>query len=240
MTEVGPGSTLETVLLGPCIDGVLRLWRGDGAAELREVDDTEVVRASLAVGRLARTSPEPTRFREVAMLDAATGTLVLLERPRGEGAAPGSVQAGGAPVGTRPCDEPSSTEAMWRAAADGISAAVVAAVGRGEFVVVEPGGWAPGSEPYALAIVVPGDDGTPMSHLEAVPTPTGGLWPEVARGPLRAPATRSSLAVVGLLLGQAVEGWARSPFDIVLTFGTNPAGPFAISSEGIERDENAT
>lgn len=217
---------LETVLVGPCIDGWLRVWRADGVAALLEVDDAEVVRSWLGVGRLARTSPEPTRFREVAMFDAATETLLLMARPRGESAT--TVQAPGAQLHTRACAEPPADAARWRAAADGIRDAVVAAVGRGEFVVIEPGGWEPGTEPYALAIVVPGEDGTPMSHLEAVPTPTGGLWPEVARGPLRSPATASSLAVVGLLLGQAVEAWARSPFDTVLTFGTNPSGPFAI------------
>ena len=237
MTLVGPGSTLETVLLGPCIDGTLRLWRGDGTAELRSVEDPEVVRASLGVGRLARTSPEPSRFREVAMLDADTGTLVLLERPHASGAPASSVEVGGIQMATQRRSAPPSSPGAWRAAADAIRDAVVAAVGRGEFVVVEPGGWAPGAEPYALAIVVPGDDGTPMSHVEAVPTPTGDLWPEVARGPLRAPATQSSLAVVGLLLGQAIAGWAPSPFDIVLTFGSNPAGPITIAAEDLRPTE---
>ncbi|HVM53773.1 MAG TPA: hypothetical protein VM262_11295 [Acidimicrobiales bacterium] len=230
MTAVEAGSVLETVLVGPFVHGLLRIWRADGTAELLEVSEPAVVGEAVGVGRLARTSPEPSRFREVALFDAASGTLLLMERPRREGAAAGGgdVEAGGVQVATRPAEEPPVDTALWRAAADVIGAAVASAVARGEFVVVEPGGWEPGSEPYALAIVVPGDDGAPVSHVEAVPTPAGDLWPAEVRGPLRAPATASSVSVTGLLLGQAVAAWARSPFNVVLTFGTNPHGPIDV------------
>ena len=46
-------------------------------------------------------------------------------------------------------DEPAATEALWEAAEAVFQDAAADAIRRGEFLVVEPGGWDTASEPYA-------------------------------------------------------------------------------------------
>jgi hypothetical protein len=80
LDELSAGGMLETVLLGGLHGDVLRIWRAGGDAEFRHVRPVELVTNLLGLGVLTRTSSEPNRFREVGLLDVASGTLLLTRR----------------------------------------------------------------------------------------------------------------------------------------------------------------
>lgn len=224
VAEIEVGDVLETVLLGSFLDGVLRIWRGDGRAECRRVVTPRPLSQSLALGVLARTSPEPNRFREVALLDEMRATLVLMERPRADGDEDRAA-AGSLPLAAELCEAPAVADETWVGWGRWLGTAIVAAAERGEYVVVETGGWEAIREPYALAGVLPGPNGEALSYIEAAPAPTLPPWPPqegASGGSVSAPATAESLGVAGILAAQAVALWARTPLDAVLTFGRYP------------------
>src|SRR5262249_32714858 len=102
-------------------------------------------------------------------------------------------------------------------------------IARGEFLVVEPGGWQPETERYALA----GATRTPgewLLRVEAAPAPRAPSWPEPPEGQagwgVAAPAEPAALSALGALLADAVSMWAMSPRDVTLTCGTQPDGPW--------------
>ena len=222
--HVGTGATLDTVLLGPLLESRLRYWAPDGTPHLVTVDDAAAFGELTARGLLARTSPEPGRFREVALRDAWAATLYLVERPVGRPEQP--ITASGAQFVFSEAVA-TSGEDLWRAAADWWRDAYQQAARRGEFLVIEPGGWEAGSEPYVLALVGRGDDGGWASILEAAPAPVGSMWPPTREpgATIRAPLSAETLAVSGLLIADAVRTWVSTPFDTVITYGVNPVGP---------------
>jgi hypothetical protein len=227
--EVEPGDELETVLLSGFSGRYLRFWHGDNRPETVEVVDPSPLESLLWRGVLARTSPEPGRFREVALLNAPARQLVLLERPRRQEGQEETVNAGvSAVLSFTPCGEPEPSPPMWREAGHWLCGIVTQAAARGEFVVVDQGGWEPGTEPYALFCVLHQPDGEFVSHVEASPAPVSELWPPPTHPgtSLDAPAHPDNVSAAGLLLADAASTWARTPLDIVLTFGASPAGPF--------------
>ena len=117
---------------------------------------------------------------------------------------------------------------------DWLQAAATTAVQRGEFVVVETGGWEVVPWPYALAIVMRNEHGDWTTSIEAEPAPHAPLWrepdPDQRAATMKAGTTADSLSVVGLLLAQAVASWSDSPFDLVLTFGPAPDGPWRVTA----------
>jgi hypothetical protein len=226
---------LETVLLGGLHGDVLRIWRADGEPEFRQVQSTDALVAVLGRGLLARTSSEPNRFREVGLLDATSGVLLLSGR--------GHLRAGEAGVTTNVAviqthlgPVPQSDQSAWAAWGRWLGHVVFEAAGRGEFVVVETGTWDAVPEPYVLMGVFLGPAGEWISHVEAEPTPTCVPWNTTGDGkpgtPVDAPARLDTVDVAGLLALQAVQLWARSPLDVVLTFGTNPAGAWSPDAPG--------
>lgn len=225
----GAGGTLETVLLGCALDGLLRLWRSDGRRECRRVADADELTV-LGRGALARTSLEPNRFREVALLDPETGGLVLSRRSPAAADAPDPV-ADGPVLATEAAAEPALTSSTWMEWGRRLSDIIVAAAQRGELVVVERGGWEVVRRPYVLASVLVDGDGGETSYVEALPAPTGDPWPPPlpnGSASLSAPASRETLSVAGILAAQAVSFWAGSPLDVVLTFvrpGTPDGSP---------------
>jgi hypothetical protein len=206
-----PDDHPETVQLGCLVEGHLRLWRADGRAECVRLRDPADLRVLLASGRAPRTPLAARRFREVGRLD---GSVLLI---------------GHRPFAIETCEEPSPSDALWSAAADVFQAAAAEAIARGEFLVVEPGGWHAKDEHYALA----GATRTPgewLLRVEAVPAPRAPSWPEPPEGEsgwgVAAPAEPAALAALGSLLADAVSMWAMSPLDVTLTFGTQPDGPW--------------
>jgi hypothetical protein len=213
MPQFGVGGESETVLLGCLINEHLRLWRSDGRAVCVGPLHPSAIRESLARGRAPRTSLEPGRAREFGRLDRA-GVLVVGNRPF-------AVELG---------SDPDVSEALWSAAAEVFRDAAGDAIARGELLVIEPGGWEPASEKYAVcgARKTPTDEWS--LYVEASPAPRGPSWPEPAEGAsgwgVTAPAEPEALAAVGDLLAEAVSTWARSPLDVVLTNGPQPDGPW--------------
>lgn len=113
--------------------------------------------------------------------------------------------------------------------------AAKAASARGEFLVVEPGGWESSESHFALFILAQDEaTGTLLSHVESVPAPRSGIapWDAVQSGlpgaTISAPARLDTVGVVGFALAVAASEWARSPWDLVLTYGRAPAGPISL------------
>src|SRR5579862_6810155 len=77
------GSELEAVLLSGPYDGLLRVWRSDGRAEVRHLENAAPeFRDSIGRGVLARTSPEQNRYREVALLDTTADVIAFMGRAK--------------------------------------------------------------------------------------------------------------------------------------------------------------
>jgi hypothetical protein len=211
MLHAEPVDRLETVLLGCLLDDHLRLWRADGHAECVRLRCPIDLRELLACGRAPRVALAPRRFREVGRLDGSV------------------LRVGQRSFEVEPCEEPPPSGSLWAAATAVFQAAAEAAIARGEFLVVEPGGWRSTTERYALA----GATRTPgewLLRVEAVPAPRVPSWPEPPEGEdgwgVAAPAEPDALAALGALLSDAVSMWATSPLDLTLTFGTQPDGPW--------------
>lgn len=226
--DLDVGASLETVLLSGLFDNHLRIWRGDGAAEDRVVSDASVAE-TIGHGVLARTSPEPNRFREVALLDVGGSSLVLLGRSELQPGL-GTVEADAHVVRATLAGAPQPLDvAAWAAWGRWLSDVSSAAATRGEYVVVETGGWESGKKPYVLMGVFHEADGW-TSLVEADPAPAFEPWTQAARdggSSVVAPAAADTVGVAGLLAVQSIAMWAQTPLDVVLTFGTNPAGAWA-------------
>jgi hypothetical protein len=230
VSALAPGSELETVLLGGFCGGVFRIWRADGVSEDHQVDQAEPIVSALAQGFLARTSTGVERFREVALFDAQSGLLLLMARPRLQAGRDGA-ESESVTVQTRPVPSPGSADpTAWMEWGRWLSAIVLAAAGRGEYVVVEQGGWDVVDAPYVLLGVFSDEAGARTSVVEALPAPAEAPWSgpadDTGGASLVAPATEENVDVAGLLATPAVELWAASPLDVVLTFGVNPEGPW--------------
>ena len=208
---------------------VLRIWRSDGQAECRQIRQPELVTKSLGRGLLARTSPEANRFREVGLLDAKQDVLILLGRGQVQPGA-GQVSAGAQTVQAGLCPTPSPDPATWTSWGRWLGHLLLAAAGRGEYLVVETGGWDAVNEPYVLMGVFPDATGSWLSQVEAVPAPADPPWTAPVAGrpgsSVSAPASRENVSVAGFLAVQAIGMWADTPFDVVLTFGPHPSGPW--------------
>jgi hypothetical protein len=216
MPQFGVGGESETVLLGCLINEHLRLWRSDARAECVRPLHPSAIRAFLAHGLAPRTSLEPGRAREFGRLDRA-GVLVVGNRP----------------FAVEIASEPEVSEALWTAAAVVFRDAATDAIARGEFLVIEPGGWEPASEQYAVGGARKTSTGEWSLYVEASPAPRGPSWPEPPEDEsgwgVAATADPEALAALGDLLAEAVSMWARSPLDVVFTFGKQSDGPWPVA-----------
>ncbi|MDQ1511546.1 MAG: hypothetical protein QOG50_3390 [Actinomycetota bacterium] len=213
MPQFGVGGESETVLLGCLIKEHLRLWRSDARGECVRPLHPSALRAFLARGLAPRASLEPARYREFGRLEAA-GVLVVGNRP----------------FAVETCAEPEVSDALWTAAAAVFQEAAADALERGEYIVVEPGGWEPTGEIYAVAGARRTPGGEWFLYVEASPAPRAPSWPEPPEGQpgwgVTTPADPEALAALGDLLADAVSMWAASPLDVVFTFGKQSAGPW--------------
>jgi hypothetical protein len=212
MPQFGPADESETVLLGCLVKEYLRLWTSDGRALCVRLLHPSTLRGFLARGLAPRVNLEAGRAREFGRLDPS-GVLHIARRP----------------FAVEVCDEPPASDALWAAVVEVFQDAAADAVARGEYIVLERGGWDAKSDNYALA----GATRTPgewLLRVEAVPAPRAPSWPEPPMGlegwGVAAPAEPASLATLGALLADAVAMWASSPLDIVLTFGKQADGPW--------------
>ena len=211
MPQFEVGGESEAVLLGCLIKEHLRLWRSDSRGECVRPLHPSALRAFLARGLAPRTSLEPGRSREFGRLDAA-GVLVVAKRP----------------FAVEICSEPDVSDALWTAAAAVFREAAADAIARGEWIVIEPGGWGPSGETYAVAGARRTPGGEWFLYVEASPAPRAPSWPEPPEDSggwgVTTPADDEAFAALGDLLAEAVAMWARTPLDVVFTFGKQPDG----------------
>jgi hypothetical protein len=223
-----PGEQLETAMLSPVVDGHVRTWTVQGERVWRAVAP-DLLAGALGRGFVARTEVEPGRFREVGML-SESGSLLLPSRMM-----QGQESAGGALFALEPVDRELDADRAWADFAAWLRLVALAAVARGDFLVVETGGWDHQPVPYALFVCVE-RDGSWLSHLEASPPPLAGTPPWPSPAPDREGATVTALAsesavgVAGYALTAAVSEWARSPLDLAITYGRSPGGPHSLTA----------
>lgn len=217
---VEPGDVMETVQLGLCVGGAIRLWGGSDAAgssgRLWRVDDPDRLRSHLGVGEVARTLREERRFREVGLLAVDRGVLMLPARMTAEDG--GETQAQFFEVG--PLADASALSWNAEEVFAALAAAVSYGLANGEFLLAELGGWDAPTEPFVLNVVLNG-----QSHVQAEPPPRGSeLWaPHIQEGAPGAsvigPVNASTPNAVAHFMLQAISTWGVAPWDVALTFG---------------------
>lgn len=214
-----PGSTLTTVMLGPVVSGVVRLW-SDAGPSLWTVEDPEGLAALLGRGLVARTPMPDDRFREAALLDDAGRTLIVQERFRsGDGV--------NAHVFTL-TDPVAPTTNPWESLQGFLADVSMSAAQRGEFWVVELGGWDAPQTPYCFGAVMTGG-GSAVSVIETSPVPRGtGVWADdidenQAGTSVSGPATEDSVTSASIFAVAAASTWNVQPWDLAVTFGQLPS-----------------
>jgi len=178
--------------------------------------------------------------REVGLFDTQSHLLAVQDRsypndPDTEGAlleAPFEVEV---------CDEPPPSDDIRVAFVMSLQDAATAAVTRGEVLVVEPGGWEPAPQRYALARAIRAGDSWVL-NVEATPAvKISPRWRDsndcATSSAMDAPADADALADLGTLLFEAIATWASSPLDVVLTFEPNPDGPWPRPTTATEDGE---
>ena len=231
-TSVEPvvGDVGVVAMLSPVVHGEIRLWTDEGHTRWR-VREPEKLAAAMGKGAVARTGVEPNRFREVGML-MKSGTLLLPAR-RKRGQKPIRARSFGLSRAPRRAD----SQGQWDEFARWLGIAALSAAGRGEFLVVENGGWDHQPHPYALFMCMKRDE-VWVSHLEVSPAPKRStlLWPSPPVDPAGATATARAtepiVAVAGHALASAISEWARSPLDLAVTYGPSPDGPVILTPTG--------
>ncbi len=208
-----PGATLTTAMLSPCVGGLVRTWT-DTESRLWSVPD-DALGTAMGAGLLARTPREDRRFREVALLDAESGTLVLQPRFPTQDAEEALTFAAST-IQLQPAREPDDT--TGQDLVDLLTRAVRYVAAEDAFLVVEVGGWEAPQVPYCLFLV---DDG--KSTIETSPPPRGSqMWPPSGseRGAtVSAPASPDAIAAAPRLIVDACSRWDLEPWDLALTYG---------------------
>ncbi|PWW62223.1 hypothetical protein [Actinokineospora spheciospongiae] len=221
------GSSLEIVALGLPVAGYLPLWHHDGRVSHWRLDNPGRVLSRLGRGTVSRTEIDKRRFREVAAVDLASRTMLLMDRYRNSD---GGII--GESVELREATEEQAFAAATPTARaelySWLGETVRAAAERGEYLAVETGGWDVPLRPCVLIMVRPGPEGESFSVVEASPVPEGApIWvdrqPVATKGQvLASPVTDVALRAAGPLTGFAIDAWGRHPFELGLSFGPNP------------------
>ena len=213
MPQSGAGPKIRIRVARCLVKEYLRLWPSDGRAECVRVLHPSDLRAALAQGVAPRTSLVPGRFREAGRLEPS-----------------GTLRIGKQKFAVEVSEEPAVSQALWVAAARGVPRRG----GRRDRPGRVPGGRDRRLGDRAGTVRhrgrTRGSRGKWQVYVEAVPAPLAPSWPppiegKVGRG-VCAPAEPETLAALGPLIADATSSWARSPLDVVLTFGKQPDGPW--------------
>jgi hypothetical protein len=218
------GSTLSTVMLSPCVGGVLRIWKDDGSSKLTGVVESDYLNRIQGTGMLSRTLREEGRFREVGLLSEDGSTLSVMSRFPRE-AEDGTLHFDGSLLALEPPAAPD--QSLYEDLRALLDRAIRYTVESNGLLVVELGGWDAPTEPYCL-YCAPTEHGTRLSVIEAAPAPRDSeVWaPQIGPGDagatLRAPLSEETLEVAALIMMEAIDTWRVAPWDLALTFGTFP------------------
>jgi hypothetical protein len=221
MADVHEGDALLPAQLSPCVGGLVRTWTASGT-RLWSVPDDAALMAAQGTGVLARTERGQDRYREMALLDEASGTLVL--QPRfPERAAGEELAFQETTVRLVPAEQarPQAAEDFARV----INQAVRHVAATFEYLVIEVGGWDPPFEPYAFFALHVDDDGRQLSTVEVAPVPRDSeLWqphihPGAPGASVSAPVSAEAIDGATFYLADAVAGQDLLPWDVAFTFG---------------------
>lgn len=230
---VASGDTFETVQLGLCLGGVVKLFAAGGASTWSVGSDTTLFEAQCR-GDLARTPQSQDATREAAVFNAGTGTLLLQQRRPIEmhSTIEGQqISLDGAVVQLAPSGEPPAAtegtdlgELLERAVNVALNA-------RGQ-LRIETGGWDAPTTPFCSVELAHLDDGTEALYFETSPAPAQTRWwnqnlrhvaGDTVAMVLRADDfTRDQVA---LLLRDAMR-WDVSQWDLVFTYRKPPEEVF--------------
>ena len=215
------GDIASTVMLSPCVGGLLRTWDESNETTLWSVPDADSLLSRQGSGLLGRSLREEGRFIESGLLVANRQTLMLRVRFPTQ-ADDGSVQLDGSILKLEPATAPKESAIDdFRTL---LSQAIRHCISSGEFLVVERGGWDAPKEPYCLFIALE-DDGHRVNVIETAPQPLASeIWsaqsiPGEAGSTLRAPRTRETIDLAPLVMIDAIATWGLEPWDLALVFG---------------------
>lgn len=215
------GDAPALVQLSPCVGGLLRTWSDDGAARLWSLPSDSWLRAAQATGGIGRTAGADGRFREQAMLSAGGNTLAVAPRfpvRAADGALTMETQLVQLAEPRRPSR---STHEDFR---ELLAQAVRHCAGTDEFLIVERGGPDAPGEPFCLFAVLPEGEAA-VTVVQTAPAPLGSeLWdpwidPTHRAQTISAPAAPDTLALVPMLMIEAIGRWGLDPWDLAFTFG---------------------
>lgn len=215
------GDVASTVMLSPCVGGLLRTWDEANGTTLWSVPDADFLLSRQASGMLGRSLRVEGRFLESGLLVSNRQTLMLQGRFPTQGE-DGSVQLEGSMLNLEPASAP--TDAAIDDFRTLLSQAVRHCISSGEFLVVEKGGWDAPMEPYCLFIAVD-EEGQGVNVIETAPQPLASeMWsphclPGEAGATLRAPMTEETIEVAPLVMIEAIATWGLQPWDLALVFG---------------------
>lgn len=215
------GDIASTVMLSPCVGGLLRTWDESNDATLWSVPDADSLLSRQGSGLLGRSLREEGRFIESGLLVLNRQTLMLRGRFPSQ-ADDGSIQLDGSMLRLEPAVTPNESAIDdFRAL---LSQAIRHCISSGEFLVVEKGGWDAPPEPYCFFIVVV-EDGHELNVIETAPQPVDSeVWaphsvPGQAGTTLRAPTTPETIDIAPVVMIEAIATWGVEPWDLALVFG---------------------
>lgn len=200
------GDALVPAQLSPCVGGLLRTWTESGTRLWSVPDDAALV-AAQGTGTLARVDRGQHRFRETALLNEESGTLVLT---------PDATVVPLRPAGEVRRDAPQEF-------ARAINQAVRHVAASYEYLVIEVGGWDAPMEPYAFFALHVDEHDRRLSTIEVSPAPRRSeLWQTRPGQPVAvasAPVSQEAIDMAPYYLADAVAGLDLLPWDVALTFG---------------------
>lgn len=233
------GLDVVVAMLSPVAGGMIRTWT-ETETTLWGVDKPAELAAVIGSGAIARAAVADNLFREVGLLDAAAGRLVVQVRDTSAAGEARALAAEVAEAGAVEADaveskalvfqlsEPSGlTNNPWDDLQDFVAAAALGAAQRGEFLSVESGGWDASPTP-SFFFTLTEEDGEVVSVIEASPPPRGTeVWPEVPADQegcsLSAPLGEDTLEVVAAYAASALDSWGLDPWAVAVTFGSPEA-----------------
>ena len=215
------GDIASTVMLSPCVGGLLRTWDESNVTTLWSVPDADFLLSRQGSGLLVRSLREEDRFVESGLLVTNRQTLMLRGRFPTQ-TDDRSVQLDGSMLRLEPAAAP--TDSAIDDFRNLLSQAIRHCISSGEFLVVEKGGWNAPAEPYCLFIAVE-EDGQRVNVIETSPQPLASeMWaPHNIAGEagttLRAPMTQETVDMAPLVIIEAIATWGLQPWDLALVFG---------------------
>jgi hypothetical protein len=217
------GDIASTVMLSPCVGGLLRTWDESNGTTLWSVPNADFLLSRQGSGLLGRSLREEGRFVESGLLVPNRQTLMLRGRFPTQ-TDDGSMQLDGSMLSLEPAAAPKDPRSTIDDFRTILSQAVRHCISSGEFLVVEKGGWNAPPEPYCLFIAVE-EDGQRVNVIETAPQPLASeIWaphsiPGEAGVQLRAPITQETIDVAPLVVIEAIATWGLQPWDLALVFG---------------------